>query len=129
MALMADASQLPMPDQSVDVAVCTMVAHHLPEDVFEAVLRECQRVLRPDGCFVFLDWLRPTTRVPSRILCALDRGAHPYRLEHLQRLVEEHFEIPSYDRFAIFHEYVVMVLRPVSSLVGTVTSSYQTADK
>jgi len=129
MALMADASQLPMPDRSVDIAVCTMVAHHLPEEIFEAFLGECQRVLRPDGCFVFLDWLRPTTRVPSRILCALDRGAHPYRLEQLQRLAGEHFEIASSHRFAIFHEYMVMVLRPVSSRVGTVTSSYQTADK
>jgi ubiquinone/menaquinone biosynthesis C-methylase UbiE len=111
LGLLGDATRLPLPDGSVDTAVCTMVAHHLPEELLEAFLRECRRVLRPDGCFVFLDWLRPTTRVPSRILCALDRGAHPYREDRLRQLITNHFEIARADRFTILHEYFVMVLR------------------
>ncbi len=128
MALLGDASALPVSDQSVDFAVCTMVAHHLPREVFRQLLGECRRVLRPEGCFVFLDWLRPTTRIPSRILCALDRGAHPYSLDELDSLIQERFTVTSSGRFAVYHEYVVMVLRPRLE-PAPVTSSRQTAER
>jgi len=111
MGLLADAARLPLPDGSIDIVVCTMVAHHLPEAVLKDVLTECRRVLRAEGRFVFVDWLRRPDRLPSRILCALDRGAHPYVLESLQPLVEKHFEIDRSDRLTIFHEYLFMVLR------------------
>ncbi len=113
LGLLADAALLPMADRSVDVLVCTMVAHHLPEEVLEGFLREGSRVLRTDGCFVFLDWLRRPDRLPSRILCALDRGAHPYGADRLRQLCRNHFEIARSDQFTIFHEYLVMVLRRV----------------
>ena len=111
MGLLADGARLPLPDGSVDTVVCAMVAHHLPEAVLKDVFAECQRVLRAGGRFIFLDWLRRVDRLPSRILCALDRGAHPYVAERLQQLLENRFEIDRSDRLAIFHEYLLMVLR------------------
>lgn len=117
--LLADGAQLPFPDGSVDTVVCTMVAHHLPEAVFKGVLTECHRVLRPEGRLVFVDWLRRVDRLPSQILCALDRGAHPYLPERLHELFEDHFEIDCSDRLSIFHEYLLMVLRNKKQDRGT----------
>jgi ubiquinone/menaquinone biosynthesis C-methylase UbiE len=114
LALLGDATQLPLPDGSVDAAVCTAVAHHLPEEVFDNLLRESSRVLRPGGCLVFLDWIRPSRRIPSLILAALDRGAHPYSLARMRELIQCHFEIARSDRITIWHEYVLMVLRKPS---------------
>jgi ubiquinone/menaquinone biosynthesis C-methylase UbiE len=111
MGLLADAARLPIPDRSIDFTACTMVAHHLSEEVLNEVFRECRRVLRPGGRFVFLDWLRRPDRLPSRILWALDRGAHPYTPERLRELSQCYFEITRSDRFTILHEYLIVVLQ------------------
>jgi ubiquinone/menaquinone biosynthesis C-methylase UbiE len=110
LALLGDAMRLPMPDRSVDVAVCTMVAHHLPEEVLIGFFQECRRVLRDDGSFVFLDWLVREDRLISRILRRLDRGANPYTPERLQYLLKSHFDIGSAERFTVLNEYLVAVV-------------------
>jgi arsenite methyltransferase len=48
-----DASQLPFPDQSFDVAVSTQVYEYLPD--VQAALRELYRILRPGGRAVIMD--------------------------------------------------------------------------
>jgi arsenite methyltransferase len=50
---MADAAQLPFPDNSFDVAVSTQVYEYLPD--VPAALRELHRVLRPGGRAVIMD--------------------------------------------------------------------------
>jgi ubiquinone/menaquinone biosynthesis C-methylase UbiE len=47
----ADAETIPYPDASVDLVVGHAVLHHIPD--VEAALRECLRVLKPGGRFVF----------------------------------------------------------------------------
>ncbi|MEZ4450468.1 MAG: methyltransferase domain-containing protein [Nannocystaceae bacterium] len=49
------ADALPHADASFDVAVSTLVFHHLPADVQQGALREIRRVLRPGGRFVLVD--------------------------------------------------------------------------
>jgi ubiquinone/menaquinone biosynthesis C-methylase UbiE len=47
----ADAETIPYPDNSVDLVVGHAVLHHIPD--VEQALRECLRVLKPGGRFVF----------------------------------------------------------------------------
>lgn len=49
--LHADATTLPLRDETVDVIVCEYVFEHLERP--DAVLEECRRVLRPNGVLVF----------------------------------------------------------------------------
>ena len=47
----ADAETIPYPDDSVDLVIGHAVLHHIPD--VERALRECLRVLKPGGRFVF----------------------------------------------------------------------------
>jgi ubiquinone/menaquinone biosynthesis C-methylase UbiE len=47
----ADAETIPYPDSSVDLVIGHAVLHHIPD--VEQALRECLRVLKPGGRFVF----------------------------------------------------------------------------
>lgn len=49
----ADLDDLPLPDASVDVALCMLVLHHIPEP--GAVFAEVARTLRPGGRLLVLD--------------------------------------------------------------------------
>lgn len=61
----ARAEALPFPDASFEVAVCTLVFHHLPTQAKHSVLREIYRVLRPGGRFFLIDYgARARPRVP-----------------------------------------------------------------
>ncbi|MDB5034793.1 MAG: methyltransferase family protein [Chlorobi bacterium] len=50
----ADARALKMPDASIDYQVSYTVFEHIPTDILAAILREMNRVLRPDGLLVDL---------------------------------------------------------------------------
>ena len=52
----SSASQLSFPDGSFDVVVSTLVFHHLPIETKRATLREIERVLKPDGRFLLVDF-------------------------------------------------------------------------
>lgn len=52
----ATASQLPFPDQGFDVVVSANAFHYFPEP--EQALMEMQRVLKPGGRLVLLDWCK-----------------------------------------------------------------------
>ena len=58
-AKIADAADLPWPDESFDVVSANMVVEHLSDPV--ATFREVARVLRPGGAFVFVT---PNRRYP-----------------------------------------------------------------
>lgn len=49
--LIGVAYEIPAADDSFDSAVCTAVLEHLEEP--EQALRECYRVLKPDGCAIY----------------------------------------------------------------------------
>jgi SAM-dependent methyltransferase len=52
-AIAADASRLPIPDESVDGAFCSNLLEHTPDT--EGVLREIERTLRPGG-WAYISW-------------------------------------------------------------------------
>jgi ubiquinone/menaquinone biosynthesis C-methylase UbiE len=53
------ASLLPLPDESCDRAVMSLVLHHLDADGKRAALAEARRVLRPGGRLHIADWGKP----------------------------------------------------------------------
>ena len=44
---------MPIPSESIDLAVCYMGLHHLPQDQLDIYLKMIHRILRPNGLFLF----------------------------------------------------------------------------
>src|SRR4051794_38460690 len=70
----APAERLPLPDQSVDTVVSTLVLCTV--DAPDAALREIARVLRPDGQLLFIEHVRSES---ARLAAWQDRLAGPWR--------------------------------------------------
>jgi ubiquinone/menaquinone biosynthesis C-methylase UbiE len=62
----ADASQLPLAQDSVDIVVCLRLLHRVPEEVVEAIIGDCLRVARL-GVVVSYSAV-PTSRIVHRAL-------------------------------------------------------------
>lgn len=60
----AMAEELPFADNSLDVISCVYLFHELPPKVRRQVISEIARVLKPGGCFLFVDSLQ-TGDVPD----------------------------------------------------------------
>jgi ubiquinone/menaquinone biosynthesis C-methylase UbiE len=74
--LQAPADAQPLDDGSIDVALSTMVFHHLPSTVKEGAFREARRVLKQPGEFLLCDFSRndrPQGRL-GRLSSALRRA-------------------------------------------------------
>jgi ubiquinone/menaquinone biosynthesis C-methylase UbiE len=59
----AAAEALPFADATFDVAVSSLMMHHLPEDLKPRALAEIGRVLNPGGHLVVVDFQRPSSRL------------------------------------------------------------------
>ena len=55
----ASIDDLPFPDKYFDVAISSMMFHHLPVEVKESGLKEVRRVLKDDGRFLLSDFGAP----------------------------------------------------------------------
>lgn len=56
--IIGKAEELPCPDNSLDAITSIFLLHELPPHVRRSVLRECARVLKPNGRLVLLDSLQ-----------------------------------------------------------------------
>jgi len=105
--LALDAESLPIPDASADAVVCTLVLCSTTEPA--QVLKESLRVLKPGGCFYFLEHvgaaqgsgLRLVQRVISPLWKSIGDGCHTCRdtAQHIQnagfaRVELESFSLP-----------------------------------
>jgi ubiquinone/menaquinone biosynthesis C-methylase UbiE len=115
LALLADGSNLPILDQSIDAVVCTAVTHHLTDAMLEKMLAESARVLQKNGRMILMDAVWAPRRVMGRALWALDRGSFPRKPETLRQAMARYFELVAFDEVAILHRYVVMVGKPIAS--------------
>lgn len=78
----ADLSQLPIPDQHVDLVVCALALTHVPE--LAPVLAEFARILRPGGHLVISD-----SRMDYPVVEALPDGGYGY-MPHYMRATSEY---------------------------------------
>jgi ubiquinone/menaquinone biosynthesis C-methylase UbiE len=108
-ALLADATQMPIESGSVDVVTAVFVTHHLTGNQFEEMLHESARVMKPEGSLILKDPVWKPSRLPGRILWALDRGSSPRTEVELHAALERHFRIQQWKRFAIYHAYIIGV--------------------
>jgi ubiquinone/menaquinone biosynthesis C-methylase UbiE len=112
LALLADATDLPIADGGVDAVVTTSVTHHLLDPQLDRMLAETARVLKPGtGRLILLDALWVPGNWAGRTLWKYDRGSHPRTAEHLRRLIDSHFEIGTWDEFEVWHHYAVVTAR------------------
>ena len=107
-ALLADATQMPIPSSTVDVVLCVMMSHHLDDRQLESFLEEAARVVKEGGLFLFLDPVLAPRRLTARILWYLDRGSHPRGRVALERLIGEHFRVLEKEVFSIYHTYLLI---------------------
>ena len=114
---LADAHQLPFADASFDAVVCANTFHYFTHP--PTVLREAQRVLRPGGRLVLLDWCRDfwTCRVMDAVLRRVDPAYQTcYTLDEMTALVEATSLRPRYDfRYRFDLVWGMMVVEAVRS--------------
>ena len=113
LGVLGDATSMPIIGGCADAVVCKSVTHHLTDSMLERALDESRRVLRAGGHMVLLDAVLNPRRLAGRVLWRLDRGSYPRSEDELHRKLEDRFRILHWEKFAIYHEYVLGIgLRP-----------------
>jgi SAM-dependent methyltransferase len=80
-----DLTDIPHPDDSFDVILCSHVLEHVPDD--RAAMRELRRVLRPDGWAIVqvpIDYERAETYEDPSISSLEDREREYWQADHLR---------------------------------------------
>lgn len=108
-ALLADATLIPIASASVDVVLCTNVTHHLSHELLERMVAECARVLKPEGKLILSDAIWAPRRRVGRFIWHYDRGSFPRSAEALREVISRHLRVEQWDQFAIWHEYIIAV--------------------
>ncbi len=114
-AVVGDATQLCLADQSVDVGVCIAVSHHLTEQQLSLLFEELARVVKEQ--VVFLDAVADTG-IRGRLLWKYDRGNYPHSTGTLLGEFGRHFQIEQVERYAIHHHYLLCIGRPKPNVAG-----------
>jgi len=107
LAVLSDATQMCIATASVDVVMCVAVMHHLTDAMLDQVFEEALRVLKVGGQLILLDSVLNRERWAGRILWQLDRGSYPRTDEKLREKLESRFTIIHWEKFSIYHEYVL----------------------
>lgn len=92
----AAVEQLPFPDAQFDVALSSLMLHHLPPATKRAGLAEVHRVLRPGGRLVVADFLRP--RNPAWWLVLWPFLSMPSVADSLHGRVPDHLREAGFSR-------------------------------
>ena len=80
--------------------------------IWPASLDEVNRVLKPEGEFVFLDGVWSKRRLISRLFWRLDAGQHPRTAEHLTADISSRFDVVDDEKFTLVHHAILLTARP-----------------
>jgi SAM-dependent methyltransferase len=108
-AVLSNGLRMGIRSNSIDVALCSAVSHHLDDDALRELSSELKRVVR--GRMLFLDAVR-TPSPAARALWWLDRGSYPRTADHLLAALEADFLFDHVDRFSVLHDYVFAIAHP-----------------
>ena len=106
LAILGDATSMPIRDGYADMVICKSVTHHLTDSQLDRALDESRRILRPGGHMVLFDAVLNKHRWAGLALWKLDRGSYPRPIEVLQEKFGGRFEIARWEKMAVYHEYV-----------------------
>ncbi|SRR6266849_4062360 len=113
LAVLSDATRMCIASGSADVVMCVALMHHLTDMMIDQVFEESLRIVRSGGQLVLLDPVLNRERWAGRILWRLDRGSYPRTEEDLRKKLESRFKIIHWEKFAIYHEYILGIgVRP-----------------
>jgi ubiquinone/menaquinone biosynthesis C-methylase UbiE len=112
-AILGDATRIPVRSSSADMVICKSVTHHLDIEMLARAFEESARVLRSNGQFVLLDAILNPKRLAGTILWRLDRGSYPRSENELLQAFESRFKVIHWEKFAIYHEYVLGIGVPI----------------
>jgi SAM-dependent methyltransferase len=110
--LVGDASRLALRDDSVDIVLMKNVSHHLDDEKWPGALSEAERVLKPGGCFMFLDAVWEPRRLISRLGWSLDAGRFPRASPSIESAIAAHFDIEKLERMTFIHHVILLTGRP-----------------
>jgi len=110
--VLGSGATLPLKSASVDLAICSAVIHHIPEEHLVSFAQEAMRLIKPGGAFIFLDAVWMPQRLLSKLMWRYDRGAYPRTEEVLHKLFASHGRIVHWERWSLYHVYVVGVIEP-----------------
>jgi len=80
---------LPYPDDHFDVALSSLMLHHLPDDLKRRGLAEIRRVLKPAGRFVAVDFGATPGHGLGHVLCVLGLRTGSDHAERLRQMLQE----------------------------------------
>jgi ubiquinone/menaquinone biosynthesis C-methylase UbiE len=115
LAILGDATSLPIASASMDLVLCIAVSHHLRDSELQQVLMEATRILRPGGRLLFYDALWKPQWWPGRLLWSLDRGSNPRTKDVLLSIIAKHTRILHQEEFRQAHEYLLLVASKIDT--------------
>lgn len=115
------ADDLPFPDASFDVVLCTLMLHHLPAPMQATALVEMRRVLRPGGRIVIVDLQQPRKLSAGLSFLALVHIFHKGRSRGTAPDWQRIEELLTQQRVALVGRHAIWG-ETVSALVGRVAS-------
>ena len=107
--LLADATSIPIADDSMDAVVSIGVAHHLSDSQLYQMVNESSRVLKEGGKLFFVDPIWSPNRIIGRLLWIYDQGEYPRKAEGLYHIIADQYNILHWKKFKTLHESVLCV--------------------
>lgn len=103
---------VPLEDGSADLAISSMVFHHLPHEIKQRAFREAKRIVKPGGLFLLCDFSTPVSRYGTwlaRWFGKLETGVASQAAGELQQIAaSEHLTmVPRWTRVGCITQHEV----------------------
>ena len=105
--ILANATNIPLADNCIDLILCIAVTHHLTNPELELMVQESHRVLKETGKFILIDAVR-TNRLLSKMMWKYDRGSYPRTYAEIISTIGQRFNVVRIKRFKRLHEYILL---------------------